>query len=88
MRSKQVFDPPMLPPQRLEFLTRPCCDCWYGNTLSAAWGRYTGITLVFEKKWYTYVIQAKKAKTHAFQQQHVTQVMGLSFWSHSFYNIQ
>ena len=62
MRSKPVFDPPILPPQRLEFLTRPCWDCWYGNTLSAAWGRYTGITLVLEKKWYTYVIHAKKRK--------------------------
>ena len=61
------FWPPMLPSQRLEFLTRPCCDCWYGNTLSVAWGRYTGITLVLEKKWYTYVIQAKKkTKIHAF----------------------
>ena len=47
-----------------------------------------GNTLVLEKKWYTYVIQAKKAKMHAFQQQHVTQVMGLSFWSHPFYNIE
>ena len=49
-----------------------------------------GITLAFvlETKWYTYVIQAKKAKIHAFQQQHVTQVMGLSFWSHSFYDIE
>ena len=82
------FWPPILPPQRLEFLTRPCWDCWYGNTLSAAWGRYTGITLVLEKKWYTYAIHAIKAKIHAFQQQHVTQVMGLSFWSHPFYNIE
>ena len=42
MRSKPVFDP------RWEFLTRPCCECWYGNTYAAAWGRYTGITLVLE----------------------------------------
>ena len=53
---------PILPPQWLEFLTRPCWDCWYGDTLSAAWGRYTGITLVLEKKWYTYVIHAKNRK--------------------------
>ena len=85
-RSKPVFDTPILPPQRLEFLTRPCWACWYGNTLSAAWGRYTGITLVLEKKWYTYAIHDIKAKIIAFQQQHVTQVMGLSFWSHPFYN--
>ena len=82
------FWPPILPPKRLEFLTRPCWDYWYGNTLSAAWGRYTGITLVLEKKWYTYVIHAKKAKIHAFQQQHVPQVMGLSFWSHPFYSFE
>ena len=80
--------PPILPPQRLEFLTRSCWACWYGNTVSAGWGRYAGITLVLEKKWYTYAIHAIKAKIHAFQQQHVTQVMGLSFWSHPFYNIE
>ena len=45
-----------------------------------------GYPLVLEEKWYTYAIHAIKAKIHAFQQQHVTQVMGLSFWSHPFYN--
>ena len=61
MRSKPVFDARSYHPQRLEFLTRPYWAYWYGNNLSAAWGRYTGITLVLEKKWYTYAIHAIKA---------------------------
>ena len=58
MRSKPVFDPDVTT-QRLNLLTRPLCNCWYGNTLSLARRRYTGITLVLEKKWYTYDIHAK-----------------------------
>ena len=44
------FRPAICPPQRLEFLTRPRCGCWYGNTLWPARSLYTGITLVLEKK--------------------------------------
>ena len=62
MRSKSVLTPDVST-QRLEFLTRPCCDCWYGNSLSAAWGQYTWIKPCSREKWYTYVIHAKNEYT-------------------------